>query len=335
MKRLLLLCLVLTLFVHADIRIGVTGNNRGLLTPCGCRIPSGGWARIATMTNEPGPSYVLAGAGNHFFHHTPIPGEDQIFEQKKAAFQASLFSEFAYEAINIGQFDLCYGIKVLNSFREKYDLPFISVNLRDLEGNPVFPPYRIINKDGMDIMFIGICFLTDGFNFKVDDPLETLEALYNDGVFEQADLVILLADTPAKLLSDFVKEHDGIDMIIGAKEHAFTGLPIHYKNTALVQLGSQGKRFGVLNIQFEASGEPWVDISPQNHQVLSIRSALSTETENKKALKRNLKRAKKKLNSAEEKAPNHYIWETTLLDSSVKDDPAIKERVESYTPYLK
>jgi 2',3'-cyclic-nucleotide 2'-phosphodiesterase (5'-nucleotidase family) len=330
-KLIVILCISITLLFASELHISFTGNNRGLLDPCGCNVPSGGMSRISTMIHNMETPNLQIGAGNHFFHHSPMPKEDQIFEQMKAAFQAEVYSDLGYDAINIGQFDLCYGLKVLQSIQERFDLPFISANLLDNEGHLAFPPYKIIHSNNIDIVFIGICQLSNGHNFRIKDPLETLIELHDNGIFELGDLVILLADAPAKTLSEFVKEYGGIDLIVAAKEHAYTGLPVHYNNTALVQLGSQGKYFGTLHLNFQEDIREWKDITVYKHYVKTAQDNLNTEAKQKKKYKRNLKRHKSILSSQIKKNKTNYSWEFKLLDSSVKDDPNVKKRVEKYT----
>ena len=262
-----------------------------------------------------------------------MPKEDQISEQKKAVFQAEVYSDLGYDVINIGQFDLCYGLKVLQSIQERFDLPFISANLLDKEGNLAFPPYKIIHSKDIDILFVGICHLSNGHNFRVKDPLVSLIELHDSGIFEEAELVILLADAPANILSDFVKEHEGIDLIVGAKEHVYTGLPVHYNNTALVQLGSQGKYFGTLHLNFQEDVREWKDITVYKHYVKTARDNLNNQVKQKKKYKKNLKRHKNILGFHIKKNKYNYSWELTLLDSSVKDDPEIKKQVEEYTSH--
>lgn len=332
-KLILLFFISINIGFTADISIAVTGNNRGTLTPCGCKIPSGGWARIKTLSDQIRGPQIRVAAGNQFFHHTPIPKEDQIFEQKKAVFQAGLFAELNYDVINVGQFDLCYGLKVLRSYEKTYALPLISANLRDMNGDPAFPPYKIIERNGIKIMFVGICTLTDGFNYTVDDPMKTLVLLYENEVFEQADFVVLLADAPSKLLAEFAREFDGIDMIIASKDYTYTGLPIHYRNTGLVQMGSQGKYFGILRLHYLDTSISWEDISPIRHQIRSLENMNNDEPDQSKKKQQLLKQRRKQLKKLERGKKSYYDWDMILMDASIKDDPIIKERVEAYMPY--
>ena len=145
MKKFLFVLFVLGAFaMGSELHISITGNNRGLLTPCGCAIPSGGWSRISTILSKMPESSLHIGAGNHFFHHTPMPKEDQIIEQMKADMQAEIFVDLEYDVINAGQYDLCYGLKILKTLQKRHNLPIISSNILNMEGDLAFPPYKII-----------------------------------------------------------------------------------------------------------------------------------------------------------------------------------------------
>lgn len=332
MKRLVIIMISLMALLQAnDLNLCFTGNNRGLLGPCGCKIPAGGYGRIATAAKMIKGEYIQIGTGNHFFHHTPIVGEDQFFEQKKADFQAGLMSKLNYKVVNVGQFDLCYGINPLLQIHDKHRLDLISANLTDKNGIQVFPSYKIIEQKGLKIMFIGICLLSDGFNFKIKDPLKRLVELKEEGIFEKADLVILLADAPAFILSDFAKKYSGIDLIIASKDHRFTSLPFQYESTALVELGSQGKYMGILKLHYKDLKKEWKDISVYDYYVKSSESKLHDSKSNKKRNQRQLKSHSKKLRSIKKDHPEHYTWEMLFLDDSIGDNITIKDQIEIFS----
>lgn len=326
MKKVFSILLIICSFLMADdLSITFIGNNRGSLIPCQCSIPSGGWSRIATALKTVESPNINVAAGNQFFHHTPIPKEDQIFEQRKADLQASLLSELNFEVINIGQFDLCYGLKALYSLQERYHLNFISCNLMNMHDQLAFPPYHIVSSQGIDIMFIGICYMSNGFNFKIKDPLQALKELHDEGLFDEADLVILLADAPKQILSNFVKDYDGIDIIIGSKDHNPIDLPIIYKKTSLVQLGSLGKYFTTLSIHHNNYRSEWTDLTLLKQSIPTKEMDAGIDKKHQKRIKKNKRLFKNK----SLKHPNHYIWNMLFLDDSIKDDNKIKNRVET------
>jgi len=339
MKRIALLFIfVLTAFAQAaEVNIALTGNNRGLLTPCGCIIPSGGWPRIFTVMEELPEPYILAGSGNHFFSRVPRPGDDQIFEQRKAVLQAELFHEAAYDVINVGEFDLCYGLRFLQTLETRFDLPFISANLRDLEGRPVFPPYRIISRGGLEIAFIGICTLSDRHNFRIADPLESLRIILRSGIRDDVDLIILLADAYSGLLTEFVTETPGIDHVIFSKGPVVTGLPAFYGKTALTQVGAQGKYISLLTLHIEYISSDREDLSVYAENIRAAEDALAAARDEtpgaRRRLERELRKQRNTLRRKRNASSNYMIWDLILLDKSIPDRPDIKQRVLEFEDY--
>jgi uncharacterized membrane protein (DUF106 family) len=59
----------------------------------------------------------------------------------------------------------------------------------------------------------------------------------------------------------------------------------------------------------------------------------NNEPDKIKKTQRLLKQRRKQLKKLERGKKNYFDWQMTLMDSSVKDDPVIKEQVETYMPY--
>ncbi len=332
MKKYLILFLTFISMINAtELSLGFSGNNRGAMMPCDCTIPAGGLARISTVVNNIKNDHIQVGAGNHFFHHTPMKYDNQIHEQKKAFLQAQLMSEMNYSVVNVGQFDLCYGLKPLYQIQDNFGLDLISANIVDLNDSHPFPAFKIIEYNDLKIMFIGICQYTNEMNFKILDPLKTLIELSNEGVFDEADLVILLADATSKVILDFITYYKGVDIVIASKEHRNTMLPMRFKNTDLIQLGSQGKYFAKLDLRFENSDHSWTDLSQEHAHISEIHQELSLSNENQKTLRNKMKNLKKKLRRQIKQHPNNYYNNMIFLDDGINDDIAIKDRIESLT----
>jgi hypothetical protein len=339
MKQLLILLIGLcSVFTQAaEVHIAFTGNNRGLLTPCGCIIPSGGWPRIFTAMEYLPEPYLLAGSGNHFFSRVPRSGDDQIFEQRKAVLQAELFSEAGFDVINVGEFDLCYGLRFLQSLETRFDLPFVSANLLDPEGNPAFPPYRILSRAGLDIAFIGICTVPERHNFRVRDPLGSLKQILESGIRDDVDLVVVLADAYSGLLTAFVAETPGIDHVVFSKGPVVTGLPAFYGKTALTQVGAQGKYLSLLTLHIEDLRADREDLSMYAENIRAAEDALAAvkneSTRVRRPYERELRKQRNTLRRKRNAAANYMIWDLILLDKHIADRPDIKQRVLEFDDY--
>ncbi|MBN2781248.1 MAG: hypothetical protein JXR21_04725 [Candidatus Marinimicrobia bacterium] len=336
MKKIVLLAVIFLSFLTVaaqDISVFVTGNNRGSLVPCGCVVPGGGWARIGAVLEKADAAAVRVAAGNHFFSHVPTPGDDQILDQNKALLQAALFSEYHFDVINVGEYDLCYGLRFLQNAASARDLPFVSANVRDADGYAPFPPYCIVSRKGIDLAFIGISEAQNGFNYSVVDPVPVLKQLLHGGITEEADFIMLLADSPpSRTLTEFLKSTPGIDLVVCARDPLTTEVPLHYGTTALVQLGSQGKYLGILDLEYGAKKANWMDISPYDRVVRKAEKSLPY-AEDRKAAEKQLKKQRRNLLNLSKKHPDRYLWKMLFLDGNIMDDPAIKARVTKYETY--
>lgn len=336
MKKTVLLTIIFLCFHAAwalDISIFFSGNNRGSLVPCGCVVPSGGWPRIGTVLEKADAAAVRIAAGNHFFSHVPTPRDDQILDQNKALLQAALFSEYHFDVINVGEYDLCYGLRFLQNAGSTHVLPFVSANVRDADGYAPFPPYRIVSRKGIEIAFIGICEPQNGFNYSAVNPVPVLKKLLEEGIAEEADFVILLADSPpSRTLTEFLKSTPGIDLAVCARDPLSTEVPLHYGTTALAQMGSQGKYLGILDLEYGAKKTDWMDISPYDRVVRKAEKSLPY-AEDRKAAEKQLKKQRMNLLNLSKKHPDRYLWKMLFLDGNIMDDPAIKTRVTEYETY--
>jgi len=317
----------------AEQGIIFSGNNRGLLLSCACEIPAGGLPRIATLRDSLGKEPLLAACGNQFFARMPKAGDDQILAQKQARLQAQIMKDLHYDVINIGEYDLCYGLRFLQSLEEDMGLPLISANLRDTEGNPVFPPFRIVIRDGIRIAYIGICSRSDGFNFRVADPLPVLQELLRKDLHREADFVILLADAPLSGLKPFLDKYPGIDFTVFAKELYATPFTRSAESGNYAHLGFQGQFSGYLRLIFRDPDANWKDLTLQYRNWRSAENLLHASSQETAVLQRQYRRIRDKAKSAcraeSRKSPNYYYWDLISMTMEIPERPDILELIQN------
>jgi len=339
MKRPLLFFLqIMTLTVlsaaTSEQPILFTGNNRGLLGTCACEIPAGGLPRIATLSDSLGKELIRIGCGNQFFSRMPKPYEDQILAQDQARLQAEILSELRFDVINIGEYDLCYGLRFLQSLERDFGLPLISANLRDAEGNSPFPHYRIVSRNGIRIAFTGICTRSDGFNFKVADPLPALTELINLDLHREADFVVLLADASLKGLKPFLDLHPGIDFAVFAKEAYATPLSQATESGSCAHIGFQGQYAGYLQLFSRDPDAFWKDLTAENHRLHFAEKLLNTADTERGALLRQYRRvrnnAKNVLQQESLKAGRYYFWNLISMTQEIRERPDILETIQNF-----
>lgn len=311
-----------------------TGNNRGLLLSCACETPAGGLPRIAALRDSLGMAPLLAAGGNQFFARMPKAGDDQILAQKQARLQAQIMKDLHYDVINIGEYDLCYGLRFLQSLEEDLSLPFISVNLRDTEGNLAFPPYRIVVRNGLRIAFTGICSRSDGFNFKVADPFLALQELMREDLHHKADFVILLADAPLSGLKPFLDMYPGIDFAVFARELYATPFTRPAESGSFAHLGFQGQFTGHLQLVFRDPDANWTDLTLQYQNWRSAESFLNASSQETTVLQRQYRRVRDKAKSAfradSKKNPNSYYWNLISMTAEIPERPDILEMIQKF-----
>jgi 2',3'-cyclic-nucleotide 2'-phosphodiesterase (5'-nucleotidase family) len=334
--RPLTFLLFFSLLLAGEQTLLFSGNNRGLLGPCPCDIPMGGLARMASLQDSLDTETISIGAGNHFFSGMPQPGEDQIAAQQRAHVQAEILSMLNYEVMNVGEFDLSYGLRFLQSLEERYGSPFISANLMDKEGNHPFPPYRIISRNGISVAFIGICSPKEGFNFRVADPRSTLDTLLKEDLHRHADFVVLLADARLEELKRFLDHHPGIDFTVFAKEIFITPLPQKTKSGSRAHLGFQGQFSGILRLRMEDDHSAWTDLSEAHHSMkIAEKQVQNNSTENttlQRQYRKSHNQSKRRFQQLVRKNKNYYIWEIVQMLPHIPERRDILERIpEAYT----
>lgn len=340
MKKSVVLLILILLLLPLELQSGetrliFTGNNRGLLGPCACEIPAGGLARVAALSDSLGSSSMLVSAGNQLFSGMPGPGDDQIYEQQRAVTQAEILSMLQYQIINIGEFDLCYGIRFLQRLEEKFGLPFISANLRDSEGKRPFPSYRIIEDNDIKIAYIGICSGGNGFNFSIVDPLLELEFLLSENLFREADFVVLLADTPLEGLKIFLDQHDGIDFTVFSKQRYATPLPQKSLSGSRVHIGTQGQYTGSLTIVAKSEQGSWTNLSDEHYLFTLAQDAMQNENAAdklpKEQLKRQLNQTRRNFQRKTKRSHRYYYWELIPMTPDIHERSDILQMVRDFS----
>ncbi len=239
--------LVLT-FLHTNDTHGHLAPFRILDFPA----PVGGIARRASMVREirrQAAHVLLVDAGD--VHQGCLMAD---------AFQGQpdieLMNELGYVAMGLGNHDLDYGRQVLQQRREAAFFPILCANVYHAEENvPLLEPYAIINEGGVRIAMTSFAGpdwphiipadLQTGLRFA--DPIETARALIPQ-LKAQADLVVVLGHQYLKDDYALAGGVPGIDIIIGAHEHAKLTEAVQVGGTLIVENYQWGAYLGRLDV---------------------------------------------------------------------------------------
>ncbi|MCS7012944.1 MAG: hypothetical protein RMI34_08395 [Chloroherpetonaceae bacterium] len=227
-----------------------TGGAFGYLEACPCSKENlGGLARRMTLVMQTraafGEKVVLVDAGNQFSTYPK--------SREEAALVANLLAAMQYDAINLAEYDLTYGLdfaKVTLS-----TLPVVSTNLSDKQGATLAPRYRIKRIRRVSIAFIGVltesAFANAQDSAKMDARLEpalpalerTLESLRK----EAPDLTVLLLRTQdIGLEKKLAERFPQLSVIITNSEEFLTETPSKVGSTFVLSAGHDGEYIGRL-----------------------------------------------------------------------------------------
>ena len=243
----------------ATLRVFSTGSVKGELRDCGCKgKPLGGLAKRATVIAEEmtgADAYLLVDAGN--FADTK---DDLSWD--KTLFLYEAMAEMGYDAVTPGDRELVWGLDKAKELFSSQEVPAVSANLTDAEGNLVWPAYVVVEKNGLRIGITGVTGSAGyGFNVtrgvqKVDDiefldPKEALRGVLPTLRQEKVDAVVVLANDTAADVKRMVDELPGADLVVVGYNPGFSFSPERYGNTVVVRGGDQGKYLSVTDLTME------------------------------------------------------------------------------------
>lgn len=158
-----------------------------------------------------------------------------------------VMNELGYDAMTLGNHEFDYGQEDLKLLSELVTFPFLSVNFVDVvTEQPVYQPYKIVERDGIKIGFIGISTprtITSStpiyfqneqgefiYSFMQDDSGEklwttvqnTVDAVRKEGV----DYVVAMAhlgideSTSPYLSTTLIEKTRGIDVVLDGHSHS-------------------------------------------------------------------------------------------------------------------
>ena len=244
-----------------------------------------------------GKAVILVDAGDH------IQGT-AYGDMDKGATMIQIMNETGYELATIGNHEFDYGISRIFELIKKAEFPYISCTFYKTEdGKLVLEPYKIIEKGGVRVAFIGIStpesitkstptFFMDRndnllYNFySGEDGSELYKAVQKtiDEVKPQADYVIALGHLGVEISSvpytsrELIQHTHGLDAFIDG--HSHTLIEHEYvqdskgKDVLLTQTGAYFKGVGIMNITKEGTitTEILHEYDRQDEKIASIES---------------------------------------------------------------
>lgn len=222
---------------------------------------------------------------------------DFLWQRKLSELRAKVtargLSIMGYDALNISDGELSYGIDFLQGFGQKLKGAFVSSNVSAQEDLP-WKPYIIKELKGVKVAILGIIsydlvnhvqMREDGVS--VEDQEACLTRLLPD-VREKADLVVLLSHLGWKQTRTLLEKVPGIDIAIVGHAHFPTLESEKIGQAILLKNSIGGKHLGIVKIWLDNSKKIKIfksslkELSSDVH-VYSEDTLFETEFEIKKA----------------------------------------------------
>jgi hypothetical protein len=160
------------------------------------------------------------------------------------------------DALGVGEADLAFGPAFLREGAARNGLPYVSANVVDEAGVPLFPASVVVERAGLRI---GVTAASrEGLPGVVVRPATeavrgVVAELRRDGV----DHVVLLSHLGIDGDELIAEEVDGIDLIFGSHDRRHQTTPLIVGTTAIFQAGAKGKHLGQATVEFRRGATGW------------------------------------------------------------------------------
>ncbi len=166
-----------------------------------------------------------------------------------------IYTSMKVDAVAVAPLDLAAGVEILLA-SQKQGFPWLSANLLDLKGQPLFEPLRIKKVGAIKVGMIG---LTGPLNsppsgVRQADWRTLLPALI-EKTARQCDLLVLLSSLPPAENQEIARQFPALHLILAADLASGNLNPQQINNTLITQTDRQGKYQGVLTIDWSKNGK--------------------------------------------------------------------------------
>lgn len=207
-------------------------------------------------------------SGNLLFKQAQIPGGPSP-ERLTAEGIIRIYTTMKVDAVAVGPLDLAAGLAFLQT-SQKQGLPWLSANLLDHKGLPLFSPVRIKKIGKIRAGIIGLTGAVSPLPAGVTraDWRTVLPALIAKTA-RQCDILIVLSSLPPAENQEIARQFPALHLILANDPGSGNMNPQQINNTLITQTDRQGKYQGVLTIDWNASGR-WGEVKEE--ELTSLRN---------------------------------------------------------------
>ena len=192
-------------------------------------------------------------SGNLLFKQAQIPGGPSQ-EQLTAEGIIKIYSTMQVDAVAVAPLDLAAGLALLKAGQQQ-GFPWLSANLLDKDGRPLFQPVRIKKIGKIKAGIIGLTGAVSSLPAGVilADWRTVLPALIKKTT-RQCDILILLSSLSPAENQEIALQFPALHLILAADLGSGNMNPQQVNNTLITQTDRQGKYQGILTIDWNKSG---------------------------------------------------------------------------------
>lgn len=214
----------------------------------------GGLARRAAYVlteRGAGKNVLFIDSGNLFPDMTRLKDREKAWRTADILVRA--YERMGVDAVNVGLGEVSLGRSFFEG-EEGEKIPWLSSNILDEEGKPLFRPYILKNVQGVRMAFIGLAGArvdsmvrkSFGSNFAAADPVDAARKVIGQ-LSGQADVIVLLAAMTEAEIRRTVEANPGICFVIGG-EGDITGAPSWVGRVPVLYSGIEGQHAGLLEL---------------------------------------------------------------------------------------
>lgn len=229
------------------LTIYYTCDTRGHIEPCGCTSGmAGGIARRKTyILSQRAEHALIVDAGDV----TAGPREWELFELEHIL---KGYEQVGYHAVNAGHREASIGLQGLLDIKSRYG-KFVSANLIDETGKPVFAPYALVEFPGQyTVAVIGVmddALPTNeiGKGLKLIPPHDAI-AKYLPEMKDKSDMIVLLIFADEEKMKAVAERFYEIFVIVGGKVRQPSATPLVVNKSIVTFITDKGKSVGKLDL---------------------------------------------------------------------------------------
>ncbi len=304
----------------------------------------GGLARKSTIIKDlkkEGNEVIVADAGNLFFKKDRISSGITVDTAKETAkIIVDCFNAIGCDVFSPGSHDFAAGFDFLKNLEDRSNFPYISANIFSKNGEQLYEPYIIVEKQGKKIGFLGLSSVFLNEELSVKDPFKVMKNIIND-LESKTDMIILLFNASEKDLNRLKTKDYPIDFTIRSrsnlppavsKDGGSSSIPIY-------SIGMRGKYVFEFDINIGDSSSEFLDVMYLESQLeksqkflssynIDFEESIDLDAEFKDDPK-SLNQIKKNLNSRNElkdilnNKSNYFSFKKYSLDKQIQDDMKI------------